>query len=38
MAVAHYEYMILKMPSLDGVLKIQEDCDVGAFALENFRL
>jgi hypothetical protein len=29
MAVAHYEYLVLKMPSLNGVLKIRRDRDTG---------
>jgi hypothetical protein len=33
MAVAHYGYLVLKMPSSNGILKIRGGRDVGAFAL-----
>jgi hypothetical protein len=33
MAVAHYGYLILKMPSPNGVLRIRGDRDIGACAL-----
>jgi hypothetical protein len=33
MAVAHYGFLVLKMPSPNGVLKIQGDRDAGVFAL-----
>jgi hypothetical protein len=33
--VAHYGYLVLKMPSPSGVLKIREDHDVGVSALEQ---
>jgi hypothetical protein len=35
MAVAHYGYLVLKMPSPNGVLRIQGDRDTGACALEK---
>jgi hypothetical protein len=37
MVVAHYGYLVLKMPSPSGVLKIQGDRDVGACALEKLQ-
>jgi hypothetical protein len=37
MAVAHYGYLVLKMPSPGGVLKIQGDRDAGACALEKLQ-
>jgi hypothetical protein len=36
MVVAHYGYLVLKMSSLNGVLKIHGDHDAGASALEKF--
>jgi hypothetical protein len=36
MAVAHYGYLVLKMPTPDGVLRIQGDRDAGACALDRF--
>jgi hypothetical protein len=35
MAVAHYGYLVLKMSSPNGVLKIRIDRDVGASVLEK---
>jgi hypothetical protein len=35
MAVAHYGYLVLKMPSPGGVLRIWGDRDAGACALEK---
>jgi hypothetical protein len=35
MVVAHYRYLVLKMPSLGGVLRIRGDRDAGACALEK---
>jgi hypothetical protein len=35
MTVAHYGYLVLKMPTPDGVLRIQGDRDAGACALEK---
>jgi hypothetical protein len=35
MAVAHYGYLVLKMPSLNGILRIRGDRDIGACALEK---
>jgi hypothetical protein len=37
MTVAHYGYLVLKMPSPNGVLKIQGDRDAGACALEKLQ-
>jgi hypothetical protein len=37
MAVAHYGYLVLKMPSPKGVLKIQGDHDAGVSALEKLQ-
>jgi hypothetical protein len=37
MAVAHYGYLVLKMPSPGGVLKIWGDHDVGACVLEKLQ-
>jgi hypothetical protein len=37
MAVAHYGYLVLKMPSPNGVLKIRGDCGAGACALEKLQ-
>jgi hypothetical protein len=37
MAMAHYGYLVLKMPSPNGVLKIRGDRDVGACALEKLQ-
>jgi hypothetical protein len=36
MAVAHYGYLVLKMPSPNGVLKIRGG-DVGVFAMEKLQ-
>jgi hypothetical protein len=38
MAVAHYGYLVLKMPSPNGILKIHGDRKVGVSALENSKL
>jgi hypothetical protein len=35
LAVAHYGYLVLKMPTPDGVLRIRGDHDAGACALEK---
>jgi hypothetical protein len=35
MAVAHYGYLVLKMPSPNGILKIRGDRDAGISALEK---
>jgi hypothetical protein len=35
--VAHYGYLVLKMPSPNGVLKIRGDRDIGACALEKLQ-
>jgi hypothetical protein len=37
MAVAHYGYLLLKMPSPNGVLKIRGDCDARVCALEKLQ-
>jgi hypothetical protein len=37
MAVAHYGYLVLKMPSSNGVLKIRGDRDAGVCALEKLQ-
>jgi hypothetical protein len=37
MAVAHYGYLVLKMSSPNGVLKIRGDRDAGACALEKLQ-
>jgi hypothetical protein len=37
MAVAHYGYLVLKMPTPDGVLRIRGDLDAGACALEKLQ-
>jgi hypothetical protein len=37
MTVAHYGYLVLKMPSPNGVLKIRGDRDVGTCALEKLQ-
>jgi hypothetical protein len=37
MAVAHYGYLVLKMPSPNGVLKIRGDWDAGVCALEKLQ-
>jgi hypothetical protein len=35
--VAHYGYLVLKMPSPNGVLKIRGDRDAGVCALEKLQ-
>jgi hypothetical protein len=37
MMVAHYGYLVLKMPSPSGVLKIRGDRDMGVCALEKLQ-
>jgi hypothetical protein len=37
MVVAHYGYLVLKMPSPNDVLKIHEDREAGIFALEKLQ-
>jgi hypothetical protein len=37
MAVTHYGYLVLKMPSLNGVIKIHEDRDAGVSTLEKLQ-
>jgi hypothetical protein len=35
MAIAHYRYLVLKMPSLAGVLTVRGDCAAALAAVEN---
>jgi hypothetical protein len=37
MAVAHYGYLILKMPSPNGIIKTCGDCTAGVFMLEGLQ-
>jgi hypothetical protein len=37
MAVAHYGYLVLKIPSPNGILKIYEDLDASVSALEKLQ-
>jgi hypothetical protein len=37
MAVTHYGYLVLKMPSPNGIIKIHVDCSVGISALEKLQ-
>jgi hypothetical protein len=37
MVVAHYGYLVLKMPSSNGVLKIRGDHNLGVSALEKLQ-
>jgi hypothetical protein len=37
MAVAHYRYLVLKMSSPNGILRIRGDRDAGAYALEKLQ-
>jgi hypothetical protein len=37
MAVAHYGYLVLKMPSPNSIIKIYEDRSTGVFALEKLQ-
>jgi hypothetical protein len=37
MVVDHYGYLVLKMPTLDGVLKIRGDRDAGVSTLEKLQ-
>jgi hypothetical protein len=37
MAVAHFGYLVLKMPSPNGVIKIHGDRNVGATVLEKLQ-
>jgi hypothetical protein len=37
MVVSHYWYLVLKMPSPDGVLKIRGDRDAGACVMEKLQ-
>jgi hypothetical protein len=37
MAVAHYRYLVLKMPSPNGILKIRGDRDAGVCVLEKLQ-
>jgi hypothetical protein len=38
MAVAHYGYLVLKMPSPNGILKIRGDRDAGVCVLEKLQV
>jgi hypothetical protein len=38
MAVAHYGYLVLKMPVPNGIIKIRGDCTVGVSALEKLQV
>jgi hypothetical protein len=35
MAVAHYGYLVLKMPSPNNIIKIRGDCSINIFVLEK---
>jgi hypothetical protein len=35
MAIAHYEYLVMKMPVSNGIIKIRVDCIADVFALEK---
>jgi hypothetical protein len=35
MAISHYGYLFLKMPSPNGIIKICGDCSAGVFTLEK---
>jgi hypothetical protein len=37
MVIAHYGYLVLKMLSPHGIIKIRGDCSVGTFALEKLQ-
>jgi hypothetical protein len=37
MTVAHYGYLVLKMPSSNGILKIRGDRDTGVCTLEKLQ-
>jgi hypothetical protein len=37
MAVAHYEYLVMKMSSPNGILKVRGDRNTGVSALEKFQ-
>jgi hypothetical protein len=37
MALAHYEYLVLKMPLPNGIIKIHGDRSAGAFTLEKLQ-
>jgi hypothetical protein len=37
MAVSHYGYLVLKMPSPNDILKIHGDCDTGVSVLEKLQ-
>jgi hypothetical protein len=38
MAIARYGYLVLKMPSPNGIIKIRGDRTAGIFALEKLRV
>jgi hypothetical protein len=35
MVITHYGYLVLKMPSPNGIIKIHRDCTTGSFTLEK---
>jgi hypothetical protein len=37
MVIAHYGYLVLKMPSPNYIIKIHEDCSTGVSALEKIQ-
>jgi hypothetical protein len=37
MAIAHYGYLVLKMPSPNNIIKICGDCSAGVFTLEKLQ-
>jgi hypothetical protein len=37
MVVVHYGYLVLKMLSPHGIIKISGDCSIGTFALEKLQ-
>jgi hypothetical protein len=37
MAIAHYGYLVLKMPSPNSIIKIYGDRSTGVFALEKLQ-
>jgi hypothetical protein len=37
MAIAHYGYLVLKMPSPNSIIKIHKDRSTGIFAMEKLQ-
>jgi hypothetical protein len=37
MAIAHYDSLVLKMPSPNSIIKIRGDCSTDAFTLEKLQ-